>query len=74
MDRSESARAELESILEANPSYTDARIVLGATLLRLDDRDGAVREWTRAAREAPDDLRPKAYLATLDSPEPSALA
>ncbi len=67
--RTEEAKAELEAILDENPHYTGARIQLGVALQRLGDRDGAVREWTRASKDAGGDLRPRAYLATLATGE-----
>lgn len=69
IDRTEDAKAELEAILEENPHYTGARIQLGVALQRIGDIEGAVREWTRASSEAPGDLRPRAYLATLAAKE-----
>jgi len=63
------ARAELESVLEARPTLVDARVQLGVALQRLGDQEAAVREWTRCAEEAPDDLRPRAHLARVGSPK-----
>ncbi|NNM33757.1 MAG: tetratricopeptide repeat protein [Gemmatimonadetes bacterium] len=59
------ARSEVESILEERPSYTGARILYGTVCHRLGDTDTAVEQWERAANEAPADLRPRAYLATM---------
>lgn len=61
----EQAREELETILEARPGFTGARVRLGVVLHRLGDDEGAVREWTRAADEDPEDMRPRAYLASV---------
>lgn len=61
----ESARRELETVLEARPSATDARIRLGTVLQRLGDRQGARSAWERCLEDDPDDMRPKAYLASL---------
>ena len=59
------ARDELEGILEANPNFLGARLRLGSVLHRQGDDLGAVREWTRCAEQAPDDMRVRAYLASL---------
>ncbi len=61
------AREELEAILSRNPQLTGARLQLGVVLRRMGDTGGAVREWTQCAAEDPDDLRGKAYLATVGS-------
>jgi len=64
------ARTEVESILDERPGYTGVRILYGTICHRLGDRDGAVAQWKRAAEEAPEDLRARAYLATLaEAPE-----
>lgn len=59
------AREELEAILARNPQLTGARLQLGVVLRRMGDTEGAVREWTRCASEDPDDLRARAYLASV---------
>ena len=59
------ARTEVESILDERPGYTGVRILYGTICHRLGDTETAVRQWRRAAEEAPDDLRPRAYMATL---------
>ena len=66
-DEVQQAREELEAVLEKNPGFTEFRIRLGAALQRLGDEEAAAREWRRAAEEAPDDMRPKAYLAGLEA-------
>ena len=64
------ARTEVESILDESPGYTGARILFGTICQRLGDNDGAINQWKQAAEEAPGDLRPRAYLATLtEEPE-----
>ena len=60
------ARAHLEEILERNSEFAGARVRLGALLLRMEDKVGARREWERCAKQDPDDLRIRAYLASLD--------
>jgi tetratricopeptide (TPR) repeat protein len=59
------ARDELEEILVARPAFVGARVRLGVVLRRLGDDDGAIREWTRSAEDAPEDMRPRAYLASV---------
>jgi hypothetical protein len=38
---------------------------MGVVLHRLGDDEGAIREWTRSSRDAPEDMRPRAYLASV---------
>jgi tetratricopeptide (TPR) repeat protein len=59
------ARDELETILEARPGFVGARVRLGVVLHRLGDNESAVREWKRCASDDPDDMRPRAYLASV---------
>ena len=61
------ARDHLDAILEMHPSFHDARVRLGALLHRLDDLEGARREWERCAEADPEDRRVRAYLAALDT-------
>ena len=59
------AKEELDTILEARPGFVGARIRLGVVLHRLGDNQAAVREWTRCAADDPQDMRPRAYLASV---------
>jgi tetratricopeptide (TPR) repeat protein len=59
------AREELDTILEARPGFTGARVRLGVVLHRLGDDAAAVREWRRCAEDDPSDMRPRAYLASV---------
>ena len=59
------AREELETVLAARPGSVGARIRLGLVYHRLGDNQAAVREWTRCAQEDPEDMRPRAYLASV---------
>jgi tetratricopeptide (TPR) repeat protein len=59
------AREELEAILARNPHLTGARLQLGLVLRRMGETEAAVREWVRCATEDPDDLRGRAYLASV---------
>ncbi len=66
----EQARSELEEILDARPSFVGARVRLGVVLHRLGDDEAAIREWMRCAQDAPDDMRPRAYLASVGVSHP----
>ncbi len=59
------AEEELEAILEARPGFVGARVRLGVVRHRLGDDEGAIREWTRCAADDPEDMRPRAYLASV---------
>jgi len=59
------ARAEFEEILDARPGFVAARVRLGAVLLRQDDTAGAIEAWERAVADDPDDMRARAYLASV---------
>ncbi len=65
MERTEEARDELNWVLRENPTYTGARIRLGVVYHHLGDTESAIREWTRCLDEDPEDLRPRAYLASV---------
>lgn len=67
------AREELDVILEARPQFVGARVRLGVVLRRLDDTEGAIREWERCAVDDPEDMRPRAYLASVGVTFPKAL-
>ncbi|MDP2954971.1 MAG: tetratricopeptide repeat protein [Longimicrobiales bacterium] len=70
----ERAREELESVLDARPGFVGARIRLGLVYHRLGDNRAAVREWTLCAAEDPEDMRPRAYLASVGVARPRAPA
>lgn len=59
------AREQLEIALEARPHFVGARIRLGLVYHRLGDNERAAREWQRCAEDDPEDMRPRAYLASL---------
>ncbi len=61
----ERATAELRGVLERNPRFTLARLRYGTALHRAGDTEGAVEHWRRCVAEAPDDLRARAYLASV---------
>ena len=74
LGRADEARRELEAILSDQPGFVGARVRMGVVLSRMGDEEGARREWERCAEEAPEDLRPRAYLTAIDAirrPEPS---
>ena len=58
------AKTELQIILESRPGFVGARIRLGVVLQRTGDTEGAIREWKRCAVDDPEDMRPRAYLAS----------
>jgi len=61
----EQAKEELETILEARPGFVGARVRLGVVLHRLGNDEGAIEHWKRCAVDDPDDMRPRAYLASV---------
>lgn len=61
----EQARVELEIILESRPTFVGARIRLGKVLQRVGDTEGAIREWKQCTIDDPQDMRPRAYLASV---------
>lgn len=65
----ERAREELEQILEARPGFSGARIRLGVVHQRLGQRERAISEWRQAMLDAPDDMRPRAYLISVGALE-----
>jgi len=68
------AQGELETVLEARPGFVGARIRLGLVYHRLGDNPAAVREWARCAHDDPEDMRPRAYLASVGVTLPQAQA
>ena len=68
------AREELETVLESRPGFTGARVRLGLVHHRLGDNQSAVREWMRCAHDDPQDMRPRAYLASVGVTLPVAQA
>jgi tetratricopeptide (TPR) repeat protein len=65
LGREDEARVELEVTIELRPSFVGARIRLGVILRRQGDTEGAIREWQQCAAEDPEDMRPRAYLASV---------
>lgn len=59
------AKEELDVILEARPGFVGARVRLGVILQHQGDTEGAIREWKQCAIDDPDDMRPRAYLASV---------
>jgi len=71
----ELARAldELEFVLERNARFATARLKYGVALQRSGDTERAIAEWRRCMEEAPEDMRARAYLASVGvriGPEP----
>ncbi len=65
LGRVEQAISELEFILEAKPSFVGARVRLGVVFNRTGNTAGAIREWQQCLVDDPDDMRARAYLASL---------
>lgn len=65
MGEAAEALAELTLVLESNPGFTGARLRMGVVLHRLGRTEEAVREWARCAEDDPDDMRPRAYMASV---------
>lgn len=63
----ELARAtdELEFVLERNEHFTTARLKYGVVLHRSGQTERAIAEWRRCMGEASDDMRARAYLASV---------
>jgi len=59
------AAEELEFVLERNERFTAARIKYGVVLHRSGRTDRAIEEWRRCLRETPEDMRARAYLASV---------
>ena len=62
----EQAKEELLLILESRPSFVGARVRLGVVHHRLGEDDQAVEQWRRCLKDDPRDMRPRAYLASVE--------
>jgi tetratricopeptide (TPR) repeat protein len=62
----EQAKDELTLILESRPSFVGARVRLGVVLHRVGEDEAAVAEWKRCLEDDPRDMRPRAYLASVE--------
>lgn len=69
MGDAERAKDEFQRVLEDNEHFWYARLKLGVALQHLGDDEGAVREWKRVAEQVPDDMRPRAYIASVRGEE-----
>jgi len=67
LELGELARAtdELEFVLERNERFSTARLKFGVVLHRSGHTERAIEEWKRCMREAPEDMRARAYLASV---------
>lgn len=65
LGRVEQAISALEFILEAKPSFVGERVRLGVVFNRTGNTAGAIREWQQCLVDDPDDMRARAYLASL---------
>ena len=59
------ARTELEYILEQRPGFHTARLRYGVVLQRLGEDQDALKEFKRCQEEDPNDLRARAYIASI---------
>jgi predicted Zn-dependent protease len=65
MEKWDEAEEQLQMILDKNPDFTSARLRLGVVLQRKGNSQGARAQWERCVREDPQDMRAKAYLASV---------
>lgn len=65
MEQWDEAGEQLRIILDKNPDFTMARLRLGVVLQKKGDEAGAREQWERCLAEDPQDMRAKAYLASL---------
>ena len=69
-NRPEEAAQQYAAAVSVRPRFADLRFKLAEAYMnldRLDDLEGARREWERCAEADPEDRRVRAYLAALDS-------
>jgi len=59
------AAEELRFVLDRNERFAAARLRYGVVLHRTGDTDGAIAAWERCMRDAPGDMRARAYLASV---------
>ncbi len=59
------AAEELQFVLERNDRFAVARLKYGVVLHRSGETDRAIAEWRRCMVDAPEDMRPRAYLASV---------
>ena len=59
------ARTELEYILQQRPGFHTARLRYGVVLQRLGEDQSALKEFKRCQEEDPNDLRARAYIASI---------
>ncbi len=60
-----SAQEELEFVLERNADFAAARLKYGIVMQRQGRRDEAINAWLQCMKDDPDDMRPRAYLASV---------
>ncbi|HKK52359.1 MAG TPA: tetratricopeptide repeat protein [Myxococcota bacterium] len=59
------AAEELRFVLDRNDRFAAARLRYGVVLHRTGDTEGAIEAWERCMRDAPGDMRARAYLASV---------
>jgi tetratricopeptide (TPR) repeat protein len=60
------ARAELETVVQAEPQFYDARAALGLAAYAVGDMPSARAMWTTLRVERPDEPKVRAYLSMLE--------
>ena len=66
-DNLTNARACYESAKAVNPGFTQARVLLGVTLLSLGEPDAATAEWKEVLSLEPDNRSAKVYLRMIEA-------
>lgn len=66
-DNLTSARACYEAAKACNPGFTQARVLLGVTLLSLGEPDAATAEWKEVLSLEPDNRSAKVYLRMIEA-------
>lgn len=64
------ARFEIQEILQQRPTFANAHVALGVTLLALGERTEAIRAWEKALNIDPDNTSAKMYLRASRSAAP----
>jgi tetratricopeptide (TPR) repeat protein len=61
------AREHYDAACDANPRYCQARVMLGITLLSLNDVDGAMAEWRHVLEIDPENKSAKMYIRMVET-------
>jgi len=65
--RLEQAKEQFVAARDANPKYVHARVLLGVTLLSLNDVEGACDEWRAVLKVEPDNKSAQMYLRMVET-------